>query len=245
MLSLKDDWNYSTKGLTTLSVDGETAVRGALKELETNNYLRRTPIREGGIIKDWNYDIYEIPQDIESEPHVENKHVENSPQINTNIINTKEDNIDNFTNVKLEQPTVTPEQPKRRIKLVDIPKNVQDTVSVNKPARKKDLYADCLTEIDKFTDDEEIRDMLKVYLPIRLSRRDIALNLPTFRGMLKRLSRVATTREDKINSIQKSIDKQYPTFYEVRQYNNRKKFAEGDGLKMGISQNEEIADEVF
>ena len=152
---------------------------------------------------------------------------------------------DNFTNVKLEQPTVTPEQPKRRVRLVDTPNDIQDTDSVNKSARKKDLYTNCLTEIDKFTDDEEIRDMLKVYLPIRLSRRDIALNLPTFRGMLKRLSRVATTREDKINSIQKSIDKQYPTFYEVRQYNNRKKFAEGDGLKMGISQNEEIADEVF
>lgn len=240
MLSLKDDWDYSTKGLTTLSSDGETSVRGALKELEICHYLKRTPIRVGGIIKDWDYDIYEIPQSIEDEPHVENQHVDNCSQINTKEVNTKESN-NTFTDVKVEQPTVT-QQPKRRIKLVDTP-NV--TVNYEK-SKGRNLFKDCLEEIDKFTDDEEIRDLLKTYLPIRLSRKDVAINLPSFRGMLKRLRRVAETREQQIESIQQSIDRQYPTFYEVKKYNNyKKKFAEGDGLKMGMSENEEIADEVF
>ena len=35
MLSLPDDWNYSIKGLVTLSKDGRDSVMAALKELES------------------------------------------------------------------------------------------------------------------------------------------------------------------------------------------------------------------
>lgn len=66
MLSLPDDWDYSAHGLATLSSDGETAVRNGLHELEEKGYLERTPIRNKGIFKDWQYDIYELPKTLEN-----------------------------------------------------------------------------------------------------------------------------------------------------------------------------------
>lgn len=158
--------------------------------------------------------------------------------------------INNFTNVKLLgkssiSPATSSEniQPKRRV-LVPT-----DNPVSNKPVRKKNLFDNCMDEINKFTDDEEIRELLKTYLPIRLARKDIVINLPTFRGILKTLSRVAVTREDKIKSIQQSIDRQYPTFYEPHKYNNynnRKKFAEGkNGLKTIQANTEDDVGEVF
>ena len=240
MLSLPDDWDYSARGLATLSLDGEDAVKSALKELEEQGYLKRTPIRDKGVIRDWQYDIYENPESIENItsapqgdfPLVVEPLVGKQSQINTKEINTKENN-NTFTNVKVEQPSVTPKR----------------TPLVHTVSKKKNLYEKCLDEIDTYTDDTELRELLKTYLPIRFARKDIVINLPTFRGMLKTLSRVAVTREDKIKSIQQSIDRQYPTFYEVKKYgkyNDRKKFAEGkNGLKLGRDANEVLSSEVF
>lgn len=88
MLSLPEEWDYSTHGLCALSSDGETSIRSTLKELEENRYLFRTPIRTSGKIQDWQYDIYEEPQLVL--PHVENVHVVNQTQLNTKELNTKE-----------------------------------------------------------------------------------------------------------------------------------------------------------
>jgi len=93
MLSLPDEWDYSIHGLLVLSDDGETSVRGALKELEAHGYLIRTPIRTKGKIIDWTYDIYEIPHrefPKEEKPLVENPQLEKQTQLSTNVLNTKE-----------------------------------------------------------------------------------------------------------------------------------------------------------
>lgn len=106
MLSLPDDWDYSIKGLTTLSSDGEASIRVALKELERFKYLRREAIREKGKIIDWQYHIYEKPY-VENQqlakpqqeepqvekPVVEKPHVVNHAQLNTNQSITNQSNI--------------------------------------------------------------------------------------------------------------------------------------------------------
>lgn len=120
MLSLPEDWDYSIKGLEAMSVDGNKAVRSGLKELEANGYLTRTAIRDSkGIIRDWDYIIYENPLEnpnwskefaevlnpvvqngqVDNSPvvqnahvdegHVENAHVEKDIQLNTKQLNTK------------------------------------------------------------------------------------------------------------------------------------------------------------
>ena len=97
MLSLPDDWDYSLAGLVTLSSDGMSATRSAIKELEEHGYLIRRPIREKGRIVDWEYLIFEKPQ--AENLFVENRQVENHTQLNTNQSIPKESNT-NQSNTK-------------------------------------------------------------------------------------------------------------------------------------------------
>lgn len=63
MLSLPDEWNYTTRGLAAICREGVDSIGAALKELETHGYIRRTQLRdEKGKITDTEYVIYEMPQ---------------------------------------------------------------------------------------------------------------------------------------------------------------------------------------
>ena len=70
MLSLPDDWNYTTKGLATICKEGVEAIGTGLKELEKAGYIVRRLLRgDHGRITDTEYIIYERPQVVElSEP---------------------------------------------------------------------------------------------------------------------------------------------------------------------------------
>lgn len=105
MLSLPDGWNFSTQGLTTLSSDGETAIRSTLKELEQKGYLKRNKVRINGKIVDWEYVVYEQKQETKPtdyDSHVENVHVDSGRQLNTKEINTKE--INTFSTLPCDAP---------------------------------------------------------------------------------------------------------------------------------------------
>ena len=58
MLFLPDHFNYSIQDFKELTRDGTDSIKTALKELENYKYLKRTPIREKGIIRDWQYTLY-------------------------------------------------------------------------------------------------------------------------------------------------------------------------------------------
>ena len=61
MLSLPDEWNYTTRGLAAICREGVDSIGAALKELETHGYIRRTQLRdEKGKITDTEYVIYEM-----------------------------------------------------------------------------------------------------------------------------------------------------------------------------------------
>lgn len=93
MLSLPDDWNFSIKGLATLSKDGESAVRSTLNELKKEGYFFRKQIRKNGKIARIDYVVSEIKNfdflDVEN-PQQENLQQENQAQLNTNTLKTKE-----------------------------------------------------------------------------------------------------------------------------------------------------------
>ena len=62
MLSLPDEWNYTTRGLAKICKEGVDAIGGALRELENAGYLVRRVVRnEHGRICDMEYTIYEQP----------------------------------------------------------------------------------------------------------------------------------------------------------------------------------------
>jgi hypothetical protein len=62
MLSLTDEWNYTTRGLASICKEGVDAIGATLRELEACNYLVRTQLRDSkGRISDTEYVIYEQP----------------------------------------------------------------------------------------------------------------------------------------------------------------------------------------
>ena len=70
MLSLPDDWNYTTRGLAKICKEGVDAIGSALRELETAGYIVRHQLRDRqGRISDTEYVIYEQPQPRQPETH--------------------------------------------------------------------------------------------------------------------------------------------------------------------------------
>ena len=62
MLSLPEDWDYTTKGLACICKDGVDSIASALKELENHGYLTRQRTRyENGRLGDITYTIHEKP----------------------------------------------------------------------------------------------------------------------------------------------------------------------------------------
>ena len=113
MLSLPEDWDYTTKGLAHICKDGIDAISTALKELEQQGYLTRERIRlTNGRLGDIEYTIHEQPvtPDIPpNSPKRENPRQvnpgqafpeqvkpeqENPAQLNTNRPKTEKENTD-------------------------------------------------------------------------------------------------------------------------------------------------------
>ena len=100
MLSLPDDWNYTTRGLAAICKEGVDAIGTALKELEQAGYITRRRLRgKDGKIYDTEYTIYELPQKARppdtEQPYTENPDMvkpctEKPAQLNTNKSNTQE-----------------------------------------------------------------------------------------------------------------------------------------------------------
>lgn len=103
MLSLPEDWDYTTRGLAHICKDGVDSISTALKELERHGYLTRQRIRyENGQLRDTLYTIHEKPIGLKKQgipPKQENPvqvnpvqakpEQENPAQLNTNSLRTK------------------------------------------------------------------------------------------------------------------------------------------------------------
>ena len=108
MLSLPEDWDYTTKGLAKICKDGLDSICSAIKELEQHGYVKRKRVRnEKGQLKTIEYTILEQPQTaipeqekpkrenpVLDKPEQEKPILENPTQLNTNISNNKKSNTD-------------------------------------------------------------------------------------------------------------------------------------------------------
>lgn len=104
MLSLPDCWQFSVKGLATLSGEGNDSIRGGIKELEEVGYLsRKRKHLPNGRLGEMEYTLYEQAQPKEEKPASDLPTLENPAQgkpiqekptqanptlLSTNIINT-------------------------------------------------------------------------------------------------------------------------------------------------------------
>lgn len=103
MLSLPDNWDYTTRGLAKICKDGVDGITAQLKELEQYGYLVRHRIRDSnGRITDMEYIIYERPHtaspDTEKpymvKPDMALPRLETPAQINIDKRSTEEINTD-------------------------------------------------------------------------------------------------------------------------------------------------------
>ena len=88
MLSLPDDWNYTTRGLAKICKEGVDAIGGALRELESAGYIVRHQLRDRyGRISDTEYVIYEQPQP--KQPDMPQPDTEKPAELNIEKSNTQ------------------------------------------------------------------------------------------------------------------------------------------------------------
>ena len=133
MLSLPEDWNYTTRGLAKICKEGTDSIGSALKELERAGYIVRNRLRDSkGKIVDVEYVIYETPhppdtgQPCEDEPDtacpdtenpdMDNPCLENRPQLNKEKRNPEEQNTDSSSTEgsnPIQSSTQTPARAKR------------------------------------------------------------------------------------------------------------------------------------
>lgn len=138
MLSLPENWDYTTKGLSLICKDGIDSINATVKELEAHGYITRRRIRnEKGQLTTTEYTIFEQPQSLDTanvppkrenpildnpvlgnptlekpkqgEPILENPH-----QLNTNISNTDLLNTD-ILNPHQSNPYQSSAEPKRKM----------------------------------------------------------------------------------------------------------------------------------
>lgn len=103
MLSLPDDWDYSIAGLVAICKEQESAVKTALKELQRFGYLKirkLTPDKTASGRFEYEYIVYETPQEQTDKQDIEKQEGENLPlEIlsleNQGQLNTKESNTNN------------------------------------------------------------------------------------------------------------------------------------------------------
>lgn len=128
MLSLPDNWDYTTKGLAHICKDGVDSISSAIKELEKQGYLTRQRLRDAhGRLGDIEYVIHEKPvppdeQDTILPPKRENPRQvnprqakpeqaepeqENPAQLNTNPQKTKKSKTD----ISRTHQSIYPEEP--------------------------------------------------------------------------------------------------------------------------------------
>ena len=176
MLSLPEDWDYTTKGLAHICKDGVDSITTALKELERHGYLTRQRLRyENGQLGDIEYTIHEKPVNAEKQvfpPKRENPRQakpeqaepgqENPAQLNTNPQRTKKSKTD----ISRTHQSIYPAEPEAagcpdgmdRIELIDAYSKII----------KENIEYDCMvSRYGKERLDETVELMLEVVLSKR------------------------------------------------------------------------------
>lgn len=175
MLSLPENWDYTTKGLSKICKDGIDSICSTIKELEQHGYIIRQRVRnEKGQLTTVEYTILEAPETaspkqekpkrenpVLDNPILENPEqvlpiLENPDQLNTNISNTKKSNID-LSNTNISNPIQSnPKGNSERIGMDEIDayreiikENIEyDILVINNPLEKVriDEIVELLTE---------------------------------------------------------------------------------------------------
>ena len=140
MLSLPEDWNYTTRGLAKICKEGVDAIGAALRELEAAGYIVRHKLRDRqGRISDTEYVIYEQPQlrkpDTDS-PDTENPYMDKPDTEKPAELNIEKSN----TEKTITYGSSTDSIPFRELAAAQLPERKgRDAMSVSEMESYRDL----------------------------------------------------------------------------------------------------------
>ena len=109
MLSLPEDWDYTTRGLASICKEGVDGIQATVRELENAGYIIRRRVRDqNGQVRGMEYTVFEQPRKpepenpvqaeperekpVQAKPAQEKPAQENPAQLNTKEINKEETN---------------------------------------------------------------------------------------------------------------------------------------------------------
>ena len=142
MLSLPEDWNYTTRGLAKICKEGVDAIGAALRELEGAGYIVRHQRRDkSGRITDTEYVIYEQPQPDMSQPDTASPDTENPYMDKPDTEKSAELNIEKSNTQKsITQGASTDSIPFREPAAAQLPERKgRDAMSVSEMESYRDL----------------------------------------------------------------------------------------------------------
>ena len=140
MLSLPDNWDYTTKGLASICKDGIDSICSAVKELEQHGYIVRERVRnDKGQLTTIEYTILEQPET--ALPEQEKPEQENPAQLNTNISNKDLSN----TNTSTTYPIKSYQKEEPNVKKRSRDKMGYDEMDAYRDLIKENIEYDILT----------------------------------------------------------------------------------------------------
>ena len=145
ILSLPEEWNYTTRGLASICKEGVDAIGSALKELETAGYIVRRQLRgANGRITDTEYIIYEQPQPKKPDmlpPDVVSPDTENPDMVRPDMEKPAELNIEKSNTEKtITYGSSTDSIPFREPAAAQLPERKgRDAMSVSEMENYRDL----------------------------------------------------------------------------------------------------------
>ena len=159
MLSLPEEWDYTTKGLAHICRDGIDSICTTIKELEKHGYIIRERVRnEKGQLTTIEYTILEQPKTdlpkqekpkrenpVLENPVLEKPEQENPAQLNTNISNTKKSNTDGLNTYPIKSYQERPAENVSAASQTKTDKSGYDEIEAYKNLIKENIEYDILS----------------------------------------------------------------------------------------------------
>lgn len=139
----------------------------------------------------------------------QNDESDSSKRLANNINSKLENNINNSTNVELEQPTVT-----RKSLITPENSNITETSS----NKKKSRYEQCMDVIDEMIESQyvDLKSILADYLKMRLAIKDKPMYVSGWKVLLRKLKELSQNANEQYQIVRQSLENSWATFYPLK-----------------------------
>ena len=99
-----------------------------------------------------------------------------------------------------------------------LPNNINNTNTINTINKSKNKYNKCIDVIEAYTENKELREILILYLKLRLEMKEKPIFVNQWKGLLNKLSKLTQDDLEKITIVQQSLDRGYASFYPLKSF---------------------------